>query len=69
MPESVINIIEKSIAWTLENKEWLFSGAFIAVIPLMRWFFKKKKDSPTQKIKSGDNSIIIQAGRDAKIEK
>jgi LPXTG-motif cell wall-anchored protein len=46
----------------IENKEWLFSGAGVAIIAFLISFFRKKKrnQSTSQKIKSGDNSTNTQ---------
>jgi len=53
------------IEYLINNKEWIFSGAGIAVIS---WIFLRnsasKKSSMTQK--SGDNSTNIQVGGDIK---
>lgn len=57
--------------WINSNKEWLFNGAgglvlitFLGFIG--RYIYKKTSPSSSQKIRSGNNSINIQAGRDAK---
>ncbi|MEX0597042.1 MAG: LPXTG cell wall anchor domain-containing protein [Candidatus Paceibacterota bacterium] len=48
--------------WIIENKEWLFSGAGVAIIAFLISFFRKKKrnQSTIQKIKSGANSTNTQ---------
>ena len=51
-----------------KNKEWLFSGAGVAVVILIvRLIFLRSKSSLSQEIKSGDNSTNIQVGRDINI--
>jgi len=57
--------LEKSIAWVVHNKEWLFSGAGLAVIVWIgRLIFKKMAPTSTQTIRSGASSTNVQAGRD-----
>lgn len=47
--------------WILANKEWLFSGAAIAIpLALIGWFFSGRTNKQIQK--SGDNSTNIQIG-------
>ncbi|MED1603657.1 hypothetical protein [Alkalihalophilus marmarensis] len=47
--------------WILENKEWIFSGAGIAIFTVLGAIFKRKKSNKqTQKL--GDNSTAYQAG-------
>lgn len=56
------------VAWVIDNKEWLFSGAGLLVVAWMgRLIFKKRCSSSTQTIRSGDNSTNVQVGRDANI--
>lgn len=54
--------------WIADNKGWLFSGLGI-IIPTLIWrvFFKGSQGSSSQKIRSGNNSINVQAGQDVKI--
>lgn len=60
--------MEKFIDWVIDNKVWLFSGVGTVVIGwLVRLIFKKRNGSTNQKIRSGDNSINIQAGKDVNI--
>jgi hypothetical protein len=56
------------LEWIIRNKEWLFSGIFIAIpIALIGWLvnLKKKKGKASDKLemiqKSGRNSINIQS--------
>lgn len=57
--------MKEFIVWVIDNKEWLFSGAGVAaVIGIGGLIFKKRNASPTQTIRSGNNSINIQANRD-----
>jgi hypothetical protein len=59
--------LEDFTNWVANNKEWLFSGLGITILALIwRVFFKGSQGSSTQKIRSGDNSINIQTGRDVK---
>ena len=58
--------MEVFVAWVIDNKEWVFSGAGLAIVGWMgRLFFKKNSASSTQTISSGDSSTNVQAGRDA----
>lgn len=60
--------MEKFVAWVIDNKEWLFSGAGLVVVAWMgRLIFKKRCASSTQTIRSGDSSTNVQAGRDVNI--
>lgn len=60
--------MEESVAWVIDNKEWLFSGVgLVVVVCLVRLIFKKKYASSTQTIRSGDSSTNVQAGRDVTI--
>ncbi len=53
------------VSWIVTNKEWLFSGAGIVVIAgVVRWIFKKSRNSSRQTIRAGDGSTNVQAGRD-----
>lgn len=52
------------LEWLIENMEWVFSGIGVAVIG---WFFTRKS-GVKQSIKSGDDSINIQSGRDSKVD-
>lgn len=56
------------MTFLIDNKEWLFSGAGIAVIALIgRFLFKKRQAASTQSIRSGDGSTNIQSGGDVKV--
>ena len=61
--------METLLDWIFANKEWLFSGAgFGIAIIILRLIFKgMTKPSTSQKIRSGNNSINIQANRDVQI--
>ncbi|MEI8198733.1 MAG: hypothetical protein WCG21_01625 [Eubacteriales bacterium] len=53
-------------SWIQENKEWLFSGALIAIpLAVIGWIMSRKNISKVQK--SGHNSTNIQADRDVMI--
>ena len=53
--------------WILENKEWLFSGAAIAIpLAIIGWFISSRRNKQTQK--GGDNSNNIQVGGSFKID-
>jgi hypothetical protein len=52
--------------WILTNKDWLFSGAAIAIpLALISWLVSSHGSKQTQK--SGDNSTNIQIGGNFKI--
>lgn len=52
--------------WVIQNKEWLFSGAAIAIpLAMAGWILSSKRDAQVQK--GGANSTNIQAGRDLSI--
>lgn len=60
--------MEEFVAWVIDNKQWLFSGAGLVVVAWMgRLIFKKRYASSTQTIRSGDSSTNVQAGRDVSI--
>lgn len=57
------------IDWFSNNKEWVFSGVGITVLSLIsHFFYKQKPPSSQQQIKSGNNSVNIQIGRDINID-
>lgn len=52
--------------WVLANKEWLFSGAAVAVpLALIGWLVASRSNKQTQK--GGDNSTNIQIGGSFKV--
>lgn len=52
--------------WIAANKDWLFSGAAIALpLAIIGWFISSKKIKQVQK--GGDNSTNIQVGGSLKI--
>lgn len=51
----------ESMAWLIENKEWIFSGIGVSVIILIVSIFKQKPDAK-QIQKTGTNSTNYQAG-------
>lgn len=52
--------------WVVENKEWLFSGAAIAIpLALLGWFITSRRNKQVQK--GGHNSTNIQVGRDLSV--
>ena len=62
--------MDEFIKWVVENKEWLFSGAGWGLLGvIVSWIgyvvFKRR---PSQKIRSGKNSVNIQAGRDIQMK-
>ena len=61
--------MEEFVAWVIDNKKWLFSGAgFVLLTGVGRLIFKKASVSSKQNIRSGDSSTNIQAGRDVSIK-
>ncbi len=59
------NKLEDFAQWVIENKEWLFSGAGLAIASwLGRIIYRRKQEVSTQEMSSGNDSINIQAGRD-----
>jgi len=60
--------LDKYITWIINNKEWLFSGAGLAIlIWIYRLIIKKNKALFSQKIRAGASSANVQAGRDINI--
>ena len=58
------------ITWISENKSWLFEGLGVAIISALAWFiFIRGKPTASQKQKSGNNSINIQANGNIDITK
>jgi len=54
--------------WIIENKDWLFSGAAIAIpLAVLGFLFNRKK--PQQNQVMGDKSKGYQSGRDINIGK
>lgn len=52
--------------WIVENKEWLFSGAAIAIpLAIIGWLFSSRGSKQVQN--GRDRSTNIQVGRDLKI--
>ena len=52
--------------WIIENKEWLFSGALIAIpLAVISWIFSTKTNKQIQK--GGKNSTNIQVSGNLKI--
>ena len=61
--------MEDILGWIVDNKKWLFSGAGVVFFSwIVRMIFKGKQTTLSQKIRSGNNSTNIQAGRDIKIK-
>lgn len=55
--------------WLLSNKEWLFSGIFVALpLAVLGWLFSKRTSSRSQNQKSGALSTNIQAGGDVNVQ-
>lgn len=58
------------ITWISENKSWLFEGLGVAIISALAWFiFIRDKPTASQKQKSGNNSVNIQANGNIDITK
>ena len=58
-------MIDVFISWLLDNKQWLFSGVGVGIFGLLgRLFYKQRQNTSFQKIRSGNNSTNLQAGRD-----
>lgn len=63
-----MSIMEQIIELILKNREWLFSGAGVAVLGLLiRVLTKRRRKLQGQSIQSGNGSVNIQAGRDVKV--
>lgn len=54
-------------SWLDANKEWLFQGLGVLILGAIIQFFRKRRASTKQVIRSGKNSTNIQAGRDISI--
>lgn len=49
--------------WLIANKEWLFSGALVAIpLAVVGWIFGKRAVQHLQKQRGGHGSVNIQAG-------
>ncbi len=55
--------------WLIQNKEWVFGGAGVAVIAAVVGLLKRRSNGPSQNQRSGSNSTNIQAGRDISLNK
>jgi len=54
--------------WILDNWKWLFSGAGLVLLAWIgRLFFRRKSGDPSQKIRSGKDSLNVQVGQDMHI--
>lgn len=51
----------------VENKEWLFSGLGVCLLVGLFQMLRGRHDSSKQVIRSGHNSINVQAGQDITI--
>ena len=61
--------MDKLIQWVVNNKEWIFSGAGLMLVTWIgRVIYKGRQADSSQTIRSGNNSINIQAGRDMQIK-
>jgi len=60
-------MLDAIIQYVTDNKEWIFSGAGVAMAVAVAGFFVRKKSGINQSIKSGSNSTNIQAGQDVQI--
>lgn len=58
--------------WINDNRQWLFDGLGVAVpLAFLSWIgsrFFGRRQSNGQRQHGGENSVNIQAGRDARIE-
>ena len=60
--------MESLFNWTIDNREWLFSGAGLAILAWIgRLILSKTHASSPKTIHSGDNSTNIQASRDVSL--
>ena len=51
------------MGWLIENKEWLFSGALVAMpLAFLGWILGKRAVRHFQKQRGGNGSVNIQAG-------
>ncbi|MDV6345586.1 hypothetical protein [Nitrosomonas sp. Is37] len=56
------------LSWIIAEKQWLFSGVGLVVLTgIIRVIYKGRQAASSQNIRSGNNSMNIQAGRDIKI--
>lgn len=56
------------IEWLIENKDWVFSGAGVAIIAwILNVLCEKSHRRVTQKQQSGNDSVNIQAGGNVSI--
>lgn len=56
------------IEWLVENKEWIFSGAGVAIIAwILNVIYGKSHRRVTQMQQSGNDSVNIQAGDNVNI--
>lgn len=53
--------------WIIENKEWIFGGAGVAIISGLIALFRRGSDGVNQRQTAGDNSTNIQSGRDLRV--
>ena len=54
--------------WILDNMEWLFSGAGLALLVWIgRLIFRRRKASTSQKIRAGKDSVNIQVGHNMNV--
>jgi hypothetical protein len=58
-----------ALTWVIDNKEWLFSGAGIALITVLIALFRRRRDGLDQRQRSGANSTNLQSGRDININR
>lgn len=56
------------VDWLVANREWLFSGALVAIpIAVIGWVAARKRNRGSQVQRSGRNSLNVQAGGDINI--
>ncbi|MEW8051278.1 MAG: hypothetical protein AB2809_12965 [Candidatus Thiodiazotropha sp.] len=60
--------MDEFIKWLGANKEWIFSGVGVVLVAWIGRVIFQGRRASSQKIRSGDKSSNIQAGRDIRIE-
>lgn len=62
--------MEDVIEWFASNYKWVFSGIGVVILGAIFSFFRKSKSNGiSQKQRSGNNSINIQAGNNVEFTK
>ena len=55
------------LAWVLDNKEWIFGGAGVALVSGVIALLRRRQSGLNQNQTSGANSTNVQAGRDINV--